>query len=225
MPEHASRPILIWGGSSSVGQFALQVLRYYGYRNLIATASKAHHELLRSYGAKQCFDYRSPSIVSQILDAAGGKVPFVLDCIGSKYGSLAPIAKIAGPGTKVAVLLPVIIKDASETEAPEYAMDVKAAAEWVEGVDARGVRTHFYLNVSSNLFDTRQGANPDLKNEFFKEKLQSEIMPTLLEQGIVRPNRYRLIEGKTLLERAQAAIDALRRKEVSGERLVWRVAE
>lgn len=70
-----------------------------------------------------------------------------------------------------------------------------------------------------------KGANPDPKNEFFKEKLQPEIMPTLLEQGIVKPNRYRLVEGKTLLKRAQGAIDALRRKEVSGERLVWRVAE
>jgi hypothetical protein len=50
-------------------------------------------------------------------------------------------------------------------------------------------------------------------------------MPTFLEQGIVKPNRYRLIEGETLVERAQAAIDALRRKEVSGERLVWKVSE
>ena len=63
------------------------------------------------------------------------------------------------------------------------------------------------------------------QNELFKEKLQSEIMPTLLGQGIVKPNKYRVIEGKTLVERAQRALDALRRKEVSGERLVWRISE
>ncbi len=50
-------------------------------------------------------------------------------------------------------------------------------------------------------------------------------MPTLLAEGVVAPNKQRIIEGKTLLERAQKAMDALRRKEVSGERLVWRVAE
>ncbi len=50
-------------------------------------------------------------------------------------------------------------------------------------------------------------------------------MPTMLAEGIVKPNSYRIIEGKTLLERAQAAMDALRRKEVSGERLVWRISE
>jgi hypothetical protein len=50
-------------------------------------------------------------------------------------------------------------------------------------------------------------------------------MPTLLTDGIIKPNKYRVIEGESLLERAQGAMDALRRKEVSGERLVWRVAD
>ena len=50
-------------------------------------------------------------------------------------------------------------------------------------------------------------------------------MPTMLAEGIVKPNKQRVIEGPTLLVRAQAAMDALRRKEASGERLVWRVAD
>ena len=45
-------------------------------------------------------------------------------------------------------------------------------------------------------------------------------MPIMMAERIVKPNRQRLVEGDTLLERAQKAIDALRRKEVSGERLV-----
>jgi hypothetical protein len=45
----------------------------------------------------------------------------------------------------------------------------------------------------------------------------------LLEGGIIKPNKQKIIEGETLLERAQAALDTLRRKEVSAERLVWRV--
>jgi hypothetical protein len=50
-------------------------------------------------------------------------------------------------------------------------------------------------------------------------------MPTLLAEGIVKPNKVKIVEGKTLLERAQKAMDALRRKEQSGERLVWRISE
>ncbi|KAH8592926.1 chaperonin 10-like protein [Bisporella sp. PMI_857] len=206
-PKHANDAILIWGGSSSVGQFALQILRHWGYTNLLATASPQHHELLKSYGATHVFDYKNSNVVLDILNVSP-QIPFIIDCIGSKSNSLAPLAKIAWKGARVAVLLPVIAVDASETTAPVYEMDVKASADWAEGVDARGVRTHFYL-----------------QNEFFKNHLQPKIMPELLRSGAVKPNRYRIIEGKTLLERAQAAMDALRRKEASGERLVWRVSE
>jgi hypothetical protein len=50
-------------------------------------------------------------------------------------------------------------------------------------------------------------------------------MVAMLKEKIVEPNAQRIIEGKTMLERAQAAMDALRRKEASGERLVWRVSD
>ena len=233
-PAHATEPFLIWGGASSVGQYALQILKHWGYRNLFATASPSHHEFLRSLGATQVFDYRDPQVTELILDAANrGKdtatepsVPFVLDCIGSKYGSIAPIAKIAQKGSKVAVLLPIIVRDSSDEVAPEYAMDVQAAAEWNEGVVARGVRTHFYLEVSIVLGLYRAFRYlTSLQNKLFAKSLQPEIMPALLADGVVKPNRQRLVEGKTLLERAQKALDALRRKEVSGERLVWRVSD
>ena len=153
-PPQSEAPILIWGGSSSVGQFALQILSYYGYRNLIGTASATHHQLLRSFGAAETFDYKGGDVTARILDFAKSlsrnepTIPFVLDCIGSKIGSLAPIAKIAQKGTKVAVLLPVIMRDASDVVAPEYSMDVQTSANWAEGVTVSGVRTHFYLNVS-----------------------------------------------------------------------------
>jgi len=52
-----------------------------------------------------------------------------------------------------------------------------------------------------------------------------DIVPALLKEGVIKPNPRRVVEGDTLLERAQNALDALRRKEVSGERLVWRVTD
>jgi len=50
-------------------------------------------------------------------------------------------------------------------------------------------------------------------------------MPTLLKDGVVTPQKQRIVEGATLLERAQKAMDMLRRKEASMERLVWRVSD
>ncbi|KAH6663467.1 zinc-binding dehydrogenase [Halenospora varia] len=207
VPERRDDPILIWGGSSSVGQFAVQILRYYGYRNILTTSSSKHFDMLKSLGATHTFDYRDSSCIDSILSAYPS-IPLLFDCIGSQSGSMEPLSKVARKGSKVAVLLPVIIKDSTEEEAPEYGMDVESAVRWESGVEVRGVRTHFYLD------------NPDFKN-----RLQSQIIPEMLEKGIVKPNAHRVIEGATLLERAQGAMDALRRKEVSGERLVWRVAE
>ena len=50
-------------------------------------------------------------------------------------------------------------------------------------------------------------------------------MPTMLKEGIVTPQKQKIVEGATLLERAQKAMNMLRRKEASMERLVWRVSE
>lgn len=97
-----------------------------------------------------CFDYRSPSITEDVLKVAGEEgVKFVLDCIGSQDGSVRPIAKIVGKGSRVAVLLPVVVKDAAEGEGgePIYEMDADKCADWKEGVVVKGVRTHFYLEV------------------------------------------------------------------------------
>ena len=199
--------VLIWGGSSSVGMYAVQILKWYGYRNLITTASERHHGMLKGFGARVCFDYNDKGVVEEIRKAVP-RIPRILDCIGSQAGSLAPLAKIAEKGVKVAVLLPVIVRDATEDEAPEYLMDVAQSAEWAEGVETAGVRTHFYL-----------------ENEFHAEHLQPTIMPEMLRMGAVKPNKQRIVEGATLLERAQKALDMLRRKEASGERLVWKVAD
>lgn len=163
VPKDAKEAVLIWGGASSVGQYVIQILKYYGYTNVLTTASERHHKKLHSFGAKWTFDYRDPHIVSHIMNTGsshiltGSKagIPYIYDCIGSMEGSLKPISKIAKKGSKVAILLPVIVKDSSETEDPVYEMDVLKAADWDEGVEARGVRTHFYLDVSTSTYSRR----------------------------------------------------------------------
>ena len=140
-----------------MGTFAIQIFRYYGYNNLIAVASQKHHEYLKSLGARLTYDYHEQDVVEQILgnfrsspstSPMSAVIPFILDCIGSKKLSIAPVAQVAQKGARVAVLLPVIIRDSSDTTAPEYSMDPESEANWAEGVVVEGVRTHFYLEVS-----------------------------------------------------------------------------
>ncbi|KAF4978030.1 hypothetical protein FZEAL_5537 [Fusarium zealandicum] len=213
-PKQADEPILIWGASSSVGIFAVQVFRHWGYKNILAVSSGKHHDYLRSIGAEETFDYRKDDVVGRIVkyasDRTAPRLPYIVDCIGSLEGTLKPLSKIAQRGSTVAVMLPVILKDATEDEEPEYEMDASKVlvGEWADGVDVRGVRTHFYLD-----------------NELFKEKMQPEIVPALLAKGIVSPNRHRVVEGANVVERAQRALDLLRSKDVSGEKLVWKISD
>jgi NADPH:quinone reductase-like Zn-dependent oxidoreductase len=151
VPENASSPILIWGGSGSVGQYAIQVLNYWGYTSIIATSSPKHHSFLQSLGATKTVDYRSPSYQTEILEAAGAEgVKFVVDCIGSLEGSVKPISQVVKHGAVVAIMLPVVVKDTGVEGGPVYEMDVTKGVEWKEGVVAKGVRTHFYMEVSSS---------------------------------------------------------------------------
>lgn len=208
-PVRRNAPILIWGAASSVGQYALQVLKFWGYQNILAVASSRHHATLRDLGATVCFDYTAQDVVEQILGVEAD-IPYIIDCIGSLDGTLMPLSKIAGKGSKVAVMLPVITTHASSTQVPKYEMDASNVLvdQWKEGVEVRGVRTHFYT-----------------ENEFFKNHLQPDIMPELLARGLIQPNKQRIVEGTTLLERAEKALILLRERDVSGEKLVWRVAE
>ncbi|KAK1143701.1 hypothetical protein N8T08_006101 [Aspergillus melleus] len=66
-PKDRDIPLLIWGAGSSVGQFAIQILNYWGYRNVIATASSKHHEKIKGYGAKHVFDYKEENVVGSII--------------------------------------------------------------------------------------------------------------------------------------------------------------
>ena len=52
--------LFVYGGSSSVGQYAIQLAKLSGYK-VVTTASKRNHELVRGLGADLVFDVSSPA--------------------------------------------------------------------------------------------------------------------------------------------------------------------
>lgn len=87
LPTHpAQKPndeiVLIWGGSSSVGSNAIQLVRAAGY-DVVTTASPKNFEYVRKLGAREVLDYNSPSIQQDLIKALQGKeIAGILDCIG-----------------------------------------------------------------------------------------------------------------------------------------------
>jgi NADPH:quinone reductase-like Zn-dependent oxidoreductase len=100
--------MLIWGASSSVGTSALQLAKTLGFK-VSATASPAHHSYLKSLGAFEVFDYRSPTVVEDIIAAAksaGIPIKYGFDSIaeGETSKLSADVVKGSGGGKLVLVL-------------------------------------------------------------------------------------------------------------------------
>lgn len=91
--EQNSETLIVWGGSTSVGSNAIQLAVAAGY-DVVATASPRNFEYLKRLGASQAFDYRSPTVVKDIIDALRGRRMAGAFAIGS--GSTAACIDILG---------------------------------------------------------------------------------------------------------------------------------
>jgi NADPH:quinone reductase-like Zn-dependent oxidoreductase len=87
-------PILIWGASTSVGICTLQFAKAVGCEPIFVTASSSRHNDLLRLGASKCFDYASPTVVSDVRgavhDMAKGKLSYALDAAGRERDPTVP---------------------------------------------------------------------------------------------------------------------------------------
>jgi len=67
-PEPQHKTLLIWGGSTSVGSNAIQLAVAAGY-DVITTASPRNFDYVKALGAHAVFDYRSASVVADVIAA------------------------------------------------------------------------------------------------------------------------------------------------------------
>lgn len=85
-PGDRGETVLVWGAASSVGSNAVQLARGAGYR-VVATASSHNHDLVRSLGAAEVFDYRDQAVGRDLVRSLQGHVLAGTVAIGA--GSLA----------------------------------------------------------------------------------------------------------------------------------------
>jgi NADPH:quinone reductase-like Zn-dependent oxidoreductase len=70
--EPTGETVLVWGGSTSVGSNAIQLAVAAGYE-VITTASPCNFEYVKGLGASQVFDYRSGTVVADVIAALQGR--------------------------------------------------------------------------------------------------------------------------------------------------------
>ena len=95
------RAILVWGGASSVRQYAIQFAKLGGLR-VLTTASSKNIGL----GADEVFDYRDGVVVENIREATGNALDIAVDSILEGKTIKQVTGAIGDKGGKVAMILP-----------------------------------------------------------------------------------------------------------------------
>ncbi|EDR03259.1 uncharacterized protein LACBIDRAFT_253472 [Laccaria bicolor S238N-H82] len=106
--KYAGSPIVVLGGSSSVGQYGnfspvIQLAKLSGFSPIITTSSVKHTEYLKSLGATHVVDRNSP-LLAQIKDITTQPILFVYDAISERDTQQAGLDILAAGGTMVTVL-------------------------------------------------------------------------------------------------------------------------
>lgn len=202
-PTASSFPILIHGGSTATGMFAIQLAKASGL-TVYATASPHNFDALRRLGADHVFDYRSPECGPAIRAHTGGKLLHAWDCAG-------------GNGD-------VICAQALSADVPgKYASITRPDAEVVRRTNplVDGPYTTLGYDCFSEpyvAFGREHNPGPD---ELEFSRMFWGITRELLAAGAVQPIRIEVNRGGSGLEGALLGLRELQEGKVSGRKLVY----
>jgi len=94
LPEYPAKSnkgewILIWSGSTAVGQYAIQLAKLSGLK-VATTASEKKWDLVKGLGADLVVDYKDPDVIKKLKEGTNDGIQYGLDCI-SEHGSIEKV--------------------------------------------------------------------------------------------------------------------------------------
>lgn len=207
--DDQSDTLVVWGGSTSVGCNAIQLARAAGYR-VVSTASPHNHELLQDLGAQQVFDYRSPTVVRDIVAALKGRkcVGAIAIGTGSLHACIDVLAESEGRK---------FVAQASADLPPEGFPGSMA------GMLPFGMKMG-YKGVSAKVHAYRKGIDAkfiwgtDLMENDVGPAIYKDFLPEALSSGQFVPAPEPLVVGKGL-EHVQKGMN-MNKKGVSAKKIV-----
>ncbi|KAM0437836.1 hypothetical protein ACHAPT_002201 [Fusarium lateritium] len=97
-------PLLIWGGSTAVGQFAIQFAKLHNIE-VATTCSPRNFKLAQNAGASHVFDYNDEQVISKIKTALPD-LQHVFDTIGNTTSSATGAQAISNAGGMLCTVRP-----------------------------------------------------------------------------------------------------------------------
>ncbi|XP_042473255.1 quinone oxidoreductase PIG3-like isoform X1 [Zingiber officinale] len=78
--------LLIHGGSSGIGTFAIQIAKHLGIRVFVTAGTEEKLAACKDLGADVCINYKSEDFVARVMEETGGKgVDVILDNVCGSY--------------------------------------------------------------------------------------------------------------------------------------------
>ncbi|KAF2962769.1 hypothetical protein GQX73_g10800 [Xylaria multiplex] len=205
-PAKSAFPVLINGGTSSVGLYAVQLAKLAGLY-VIATGSKQNHNLLTSLGADAVVDYKDAAWPEKVRELSHDNLQHAFDCISEE--ETMPVVARALSSTKGGHLLCILPRKNSEL--PEGFTKVK--------VESTIVYTVFGdpIDLGDVPFDNWGGPTPEDRS--FWEKYLS-LLPEYVDSGKIKPNLSRELGG---LEAISEGFELQQQGKVRAEKLIYKV--
>ncbi|KAF9895251.1 hypothetical protein FE257_000153 [Aspergillus nanangensis] len=191
--------ILIYGGSTATGTLAIQFAKRSGY-TVLTTCSPHNFALVKSLGADQVFDYKAPGAAAEVRKVTNDKLTLAFDCI-----ALEASAKFCD--------------EALSSEGGDYSALLQMKIER-ENVRDRVTLAYTTVGEAFTFGDMKFPAFPEHKE--FAAKFW-EVARGLLAAGDIKVHTPKVLPGglKGVLE----GLELMRQDKVSGEKLVYNVAE
>ncbi|KAJ1029198.1 hypothetical protein NDA18_002825 [Ustilago nuda] len=200
--------VLIWAGSTAVGQWAIQLAHISGFR-VITTASPKNHQLLKEIGAEDVYDYRDETTPQKIAS----KYPNLskaLDCISENGTQQLCVKSLGAKGGDVVVLL--------KPDAEAIALR-KGQVNIIHTLAYTALGRPF--SYGKAVFD-EQCVTAD--SNLMKEWLNGDHghFYTLFSKALVRGNRIKEMSGG--LNRITEGLKYLQDGKVSAEKLAYKIS-
>ncbi|KAF6828330.1 Zinc-type alcohol dehydrogenase-like protein C2E1P3.01-like protein 4 [Colletotrichum plurivorum] len=192
--------VLIWGGSSSVGLYGIQIAALHGFK-VITTCSPRHFDLVKRLGAAHAFNYCEVDVVDHIKKAAPG-IEYVFDTIGNELSSSLASLAIGENGGTLCTVRPGKAHTAGVTKRTKVT-DVLVWTAFLK--DHRYGSFHWPAHEA----DHKLGA------EFF------EKLPRWVEVGKIKPNTPKVIPGG--LDGVPKGFQEYRDGSISATKLVYKL--
>ncbi|KAH7340065.1 hypothetical protein BKA66DRAFT_44676 [Pyrenochaeta sp. MPI-SDFR-AT-0127] len=202
-PAEKPTTILVYGGSTACGTFAIQLLRLSGLIP-ITTCSPRNFDLVKSYGAEAVFDYHLTSAAAEIKSYTKNSLKFALDCVSEPKTMEFCYKCIGRTGGRYTALEPF-------PEGSDKRPTVRA--DWVFGPAALGKK----IALPPPLAREENPIIRDWTLEWFRN------IQYLADTGKVRLHPLDVIDGG--FEGILRGLDLLKRKQVSARKLIVKIPQ